>query len=40
MIKKTMLALMMFAVGLTASAQEKTSKWYDNIKFSGYGITQ
>ena len=40
MIKKTTLALLMIITGLTASAQEKTNKWYDNVKFSGYGITQ
>ena len=25
---------------LAANAQEKTTKWYDNLKFSGYGMVQ
>ena len=28
------------AVALTANAQENTKKWYDNFKFSGYGMLQ
>ena len=28
------------AIALTANAQEKTPKWYDNFKFSGYGMLQ
>ena len=28
------------AIALTANAQEKATKWYDNIKFSGYGMLQ
>ena len=28
------------ALTLNASAQEKSTKWYDNIKFSGYGMLQ
>ena len=27
-------------LSIAASAQEKTTKWYDNIKFSGYGMLQ
>lgn len=39
-MKKTFMALMMAVVTLTANAQEKTTKWYDNIKFSGYSMLQ
>ena len=28
------------AIALTANAQEAAKKWYDNIKFSGYGMLQ
>ncbi len=28
------------ALSLNVCAQEKTAKWYDNIKFSGYGMLQ
>ena len=28
------------ALALTAGAQDKPAKWYDNIKFSGYGMLQ
>ncbi len=28
------------ALSLNVCAQEKTTKWYDNIKFSGYGMLQ
>ena len=30
----------MMALALTAGAQEKSAKWYDNFKFSGYGMLQ
>ena len=34
------LALFVLMVGMSANAQEKTTKWYDNLKFSGYGMLQ
>ena len=37
---KPMALLFMFLFASTASAQEKTTKWYDTMKFSGYGIIQ
>ena len=37
---KKLLTMAFMAFALTANAQEKTTKWYDNIKFSGYGIVQ
>ena len=40
MTKKITLLLLMTAFVMTASAQEKTTKWYDNVKFSGYGMLQ
>ena len=39
-MKKTLLAMAMVACTLAANAQEKTAKWYDNIKFSGYAMLQ
>ena len=38
MKKLTTIALTLIA--LAANAQEKSTKWYDNIKFSGYGMLQ
>lgn len=35
-----MTACLLMLVVLSASAQEKPKKWYDNIKFSGYGMLQ
>ena len=40
MKKKMTLVLLVMFVSLGASAQEKAKKWYDTMKFSGYGITQ
>ena len=37
---KKILILALAAIALTANAQEKSNKWYDNIKFSGYGMLQ
>jgi hypothetical protein len=30
----------LMAIALTVNAQEKSPKWYDNLKFSGYGMLQ
>ena len=40
MRKRVMTACLLMLVVLSASAQEKPQKWYDNIKFSGYGMLQ
>ena len=40
MTKKITLLLLMTAFVMTASAQEKPKMWYDNLKFSGYGMLQ
>ncbi len=37
---KKLMTLAFMALVLTANAQEKPAKWYDNIKFSGYGMLQ
>lgn len=37
---KRLLTMILMAITLTANAQEKSTKWYDNIKFSGYGMLQ
>ena len=37
---KHLLAVSIIALALTANAQEKSTKWYDNIKFNGYGMLQ
>ena len=37
---KRLLTVAFMAIALTANAQEKATKWYDNIKFSGYGMLQ
>ena len=37
---KKLLTMAFLAVALTANAQENTKKWYDNFKFSGYGMLQ
>jgi hypothetical protein len=39
-MKKPLLVMIMAALTLAANAQEKSNKWYDNIKFSGYGMLQ
>ncbi len=39
-MKKRFLAIALVAFSLNICAQEKTTKWYDNIKFSGYGMLQ
>ena len=38
--KQAIVFLMAAFVCVSANAQEKTNKWYDNIKFSGYGMLQ
>ena len=40
MTKKITLLLLMTAFVMNASAQEKPKMWYDNLKFSGYGMLQ
>ena len=37
---KKLLTVAFMALALGASAQEKPAKWYDNFKFSGYGMLQ
>ena len=37
---KKLFTLALMAIALTATAQEKSNKWYDNIKFSGYSMLQ
>jgi hypothetical protein len=37
---KKLLILALMAIALTANAQETPKKWYDNFKFSGYGMLQ
>ena len=39
-MKKRLLTMALVALFLNVCAQEKTTKWYDNIKFSGYGMLQ
>ena len=39
-MRKTLLTMVLVAFAINVSAQEKTTKWYDNIKFSGYGMVQ
>ena len=39
-MKQAIVFLMAAFVCVSANAQEKTNKWYDNIKFSGYGMLQ
>lgn len=39
-IKKKLLTLTLLVIALTTFAQEKSSKWYDNLKFSGYAMLQ
>ena len=40
MTMKRLITVACMAFALTASAQEKAAKWYDNFKFSGYGMLQ
>ncbi len=40
MMKRIYLLLFMTVIVMAAKAQEKSSKWYDNLKFSGYGMLQ
>ena len=40
MKKRLMIICVMALAVLSVNAQEKTQKWYDNIKFSGYGMLQ
>ena len=37
---KRVLTVAFMAIALTVNAQEKSTKWYDNVKFSGYGMLQ
>ena len=37
---KRFLTMALMAIALTVNAQEKSPKWYDNLKFSGYGMLQ
>lgn len=39
-MKKILLAMSLAAFTLAANTQENTTKWYDNIKVSGYGMLQ
>ena len=39
-MKKSLLTMALALLTIAANAQEKTTKWYDNIKFSGYGMLQ
>lgn len=39
-MRKALLTMVLVAFAINVSAQEKTTKWYDNIKFSGYGMVQ
>ena len=39
-MKKRILTMALVALSLNVCAQEKSTKWYDNIKFSGYGMLQ
>lgn len=39
-MKKRLLTMALVALSLNVCAQEKSTKWYDNIKFSGYGMLQ
>ena len=39
-MKKFSLTLVLTTVALAVCAQEKSTKWFDNIKFSGYGMVQ
>ena len=39
-MRKTLLTMVLVAFAINVCAQEKTTKWYDNIKFSGYGMVQ
>lgn len=40
MKRKLFLVFALTFVAISVSAQEKPQKWYDNIKFSGYGMLQ
>ena len=37
---KKLMTVAFMALALNVNAQEKPAKWYDNIKFSGYGMLQ
>ena len=39
-MKRILSTLALAALILAANAQEKSTKWYDNLKFSGYGMVQ
>lgn len=40
LLKKSMTMLLVATFSMSAFAQEKANKWYDNIKLSGYGMLQ
>ncbi len=40
LLKKSMTMLLVATFSMSAFAQEKPNKWYDNIKLSGYGMLQ
>jgi len=37
---KKILTLTLLAIALTANAQDNSAKWYDHLKFNGYGMLQ
>ena len=39
-MRKRLLTMALVALSLNVYAQKKSTKWYDNIKFSGYGMLQ
>lgn len=39
-MRKIFMTMALAVLTLAANAQEKTTKWYDNLKFSGYGMVQ
>ena len=39
-MRKTFMTMALAVLTLAANAQEKTTKWYDTLKFSGYGMVQ
>lgn len=39
-MRKIFMTMALAVLTLAANAQEKTMKWYDNLKFSGYGMVQ
>ena len=39
-MRKIFMTMALAVLTLAVNAQEKTTKWYDNLKFSGYGMVQ